>query len=59
VNWPARAIKASGMDTLDEVLAKVVANKIVYVMRAQEKRRTIQRAGIRDGACIWAGPSTV
>jgi hypothetical protein len=32
----ARVIKASHMDTLDEVLAKVVANKIVYVMRAQE-----------------------
>ncbi len=54
----ARAIKASDMDTLDEVLAKVVANKIVYVMRAQEKRRVIQRGGLRDGACIWALPVT-
>jgi hypothetical protein len=36
------------------VLAKVVANKIVYVMRAQEKRRAIRRAGIKDGACIWS-----
>jgi len=50
----ARAIKTSGMDTLDEVLAKIVANKIVYIMRAQEKRRAIRRAGVRDGACIWA-----
>jgi hypothetical protein len=50
----ALAIKASDMDTLDEVLAKIVANKIVYIMRAQEKRRAIRRAGMRDGACIWA-----
>ena len=55
----ARAIKASGMDTLDEVLAKVVANKIVYIMRTQEKRRAIGRAGIKDGACIWALSGTV
>lgn len=50
----ARAIKASDMDTRDEVLAKIVANKIVYIMRAQEKRRVICRAGIRDGASVWA-----
>jgi len=49
----ARAIKASDIDTLDQVSLKIAANKIVYVMRAQEKRRAICRAGIRDGASIW------
>jgi hypothetical protein len=37
------------------VPAKIVANKIVYVMRALEKRRVIRWAGIKDGACIWVG----
>jgi hypothetical protein len=50
----ARAIKASHMDTQDQVLAKIVANKIVYIMRAQEKRQAVRRAGMRDGACVWA-----
>jgi hypothetical protein len=50
----ARAIKASDMDTQDDMLAKIVANKIVYIKRAQEKRKTIRRAGMRDGACIWS-----
>lgn len=49
----ARAIKASGMDTLDGVLAKVVANKVVYVMRAQEKRRAIRRVAMRADVCVW------
>jgi hypothetical protein len=42
------------MDTLDQVLAKIVANKIAYIMRAQEKRRAICRAGIKAGASILA-----
>jgi hypothetical protein len=51
-----RAIEASDMDTQDEVLAKIVANKIVYVTRVQEKRRNISRAGMRADVCIWAAP---
>ena len=51
----ARAIEASGMDTEDAVLAKVVANKIVYIMRAQEKRLKVKRTGARrNTACVWA-----
>jgi hypothetical protein len=50
----ARAIEASGMDTTDAVLAKVVANKIVYIMRAQEKRGKVKRTGARrNTACVW------
>src|SRR5579859_6529814 len=41
-----RVLTASGMDTRDKVLAKVVANKLVYVLRAQEKRGKIGRAGM-------------
>jgi len=50
----SKVIVRCQMDTQDTVLAQTVANKIVYVMRAQEKRRAIRRAGIKDGACIWA-----
>lgn len=49
----ARAIKASDMDPLDQVLATIVANKIVYIMRAQEKRRVVIRPGVREGAALW------
>ena len=47
-----RVLTASGMDAQDKVLAKTVANKLVYVLRAQEKRR----AGMRADVCIWAKP---
>jgi hypothetical protein len=47
------------MDTTDTVLSKIVANKIVYIMRAQEKRCAVQRAGVKDGASIWALSVTV
>ena len=40
------------MDANDKVLAKTVGHKVVYVMRAQEKRKIIRRAGI----CLWASP---
>lgn len=50
----AKAIKSSGMDTSDAVLAKVVAGKVVYVMRGQEKRGNVRRAGMRADVCIWA-----
>jgi hypothetical protein len=55
----ALAIKASDMDTQDDMLAKIVTNKIVYIMRAQEKRLAILRAGIKDGVCIWASPKSL
>jgi len=48
-----RVLTASGMDTRDKVLAKVVANKLVYVLRAQEKRGKIGRAGMRADVCVW------
>jgi hypothetical protein len=51
-----RVLTASGMDAADKVLAHTVACKIIYIMRAQEKRRAIGRAGIKDGACLWLMP---
>jgi len=51
-----RAVKASNMDAADTMLTKTVTNKVVYVMRAQEKRRAVQRAGMKDGVCLWAIP---
>jgi hypothetical protein len=49
-----RVLTHSGMDTRDKVLAQTVANKLIYVMRAQEKRGKIGRAGMRADVCIWA-----
>jgi hypothetical protein len=49
-----RVLTHSGMDALDKVLSHTVANKVVYVMRAQEKRGKIRRAGKRGDACVWA-----
>jgi hypothetical protein len=42
------------MDILDEVLAKIVANKVDYIAGAQEKRGTACRAGMKNGASFWA-----
>lgn len=49
-----RVLTASGMDTADKVLSKTVANKLVYVLRAQEKRGKVRRAGMRADVCVWA-----
>ena len=49
-----RVLTASGMDTADKVLAQTVTHKIVYLMRAQEKRGKVRRAGMRADVCIWA-----
>lgn len=47
------AMTASGLDASDKVLAKSVAHKIVYAMRAQEIRGKITRIGKSKGACVW------
>jgi hypothetical protein len=52
-----RVLTASGMDTTDKVLAKTVANKLIYVLRVQDKKRAIIRAGMRGDVCVWAMPS--
>jgi hypothetical protein len=49
-----RVLTASRMDTRDKVLAQTVANKLVYVLRAQEKRGKVRRAGMRADVCIWS-----
>jgi len=54
-----RVLTHSGMDTADKVLAQTVAQKLVYILRAQEKRGKIGRAGMRADVCIWASRSEV
>lgn len=49
-----RAMTASGLDPSDKVLAKAVALRIVYAMRAQEKRGKVKDAGRERGVRIWA-----
>ncbi len=49
-----RAMKASGLDATDKVLAKAVAYKIVMAMRAQHIRGRVQDAGRVKGARVWA-----
>ncbi|HMH64608.1 MAG TPA: hypothetical protein VK515_03410 [Rhizomicrobium sp.] len=49
-----RVLVHSGMDTRDRVLVQTVTNKLIYVMRAQEKRGKVRRAGKRADVCIWA-----
>jgi len=51
-----RAMKASGLDASDKVLAKAVAFKIVQAMRAQHMRGQIRDAGKAKGARVWALP---
>ena len=52
-----RAMKASGLDTGDKVLAKAVTMRIVYAMRAQHKRGKIGDAGKKMGARVWKIPT--
>lgn len=49
-----RAMKASGLDASDKVLAKAVAYKIVMAMRQQHIRGKVQDAGRVKGARVWA-----
>lgn len=49
-----RVLIHSGMDAHDKVLAQTVTNKLVYVMRAQEKRGKVKRAGMRADVVVWA-----
>lgn len=51
-----RAMKASGLDARDKVLATAVAFKIVQAMRAQHLRGQIADAGKLKGARVWALP---
>lgn len=51
-----RAMKATGLEAGDKVLAKTVALKIVQAMRQQHMRGKIGDAGKHRGARIWALP---
>jgi hypothetical protein len=51
-----RAMTASGLDAGDKVMAKAVAHKIVYAMRAQHLRGKVHDAGRAKGARVWAVP---
>ncbi len=48
-----RAMKASGLDTSDKVLAKAVAMRVVHALRAQHKRGKIEDAGRVKGNRVW------
>ena len=49
-----RAMKATGLDQGDKVLAKAVCLRIVHAMRAQFKRGKVEDAGRVKGNRIWA-----
>ncbi len=49
-----RAMKASGLDAGDKVLAKAVTLRIVHALRAQHKRGKVEDAGRVKGNRIWA-----
>jgi len=54
VQLAQRAMVASGLDAGDKVLAKSVALKIVWAMRAQHLRGKVDDAGRVKGTRIWA-----
>jgi hypothetical protein len=49
-----KVLVSSGMDTMDKVLSKAVAHKVVYIARAQERPGTIKRSGFQKNACVWS-----
>lgn len=51
-----RAMKASGLEPADKVLAKTVILKIVQAMRQQELRERVKGVGKRRGVRVWALP---
>jgi hypothetical protein len=46
-------IEAKGLDASDRHLRKAIAYKLVQVLRRQEKRGEVGRAGKRAGTVIW------
>ena len=49
-----RAMKATGLDAGDKVLAKAVTLRLVHALRAQHKRGKVEDAGRVKGNRIWA-----
>jgi hypothetical protein len=48
-----RAMKASGLDAGDKVLAKAITLRIVHAMRGQEKRHKMRRVEKLRNVCVW------
>ena len=46
-------IEAKGLDASDRHLRKAIAYKVVQVLRRQEKRGEVSRAGKQAGAVVW------